>query len=75
MLGWIIIITPFLIIAGLIVTLALGVEALTRGYEKPRNIKLITRGWVLIGINLSVVTSIIILLVLFMGGYIPIRLM
>ena len=74
-LGWIIVITPFIIIGGLIVTLALGVDALTKGYTRPRKINLITRGWVLIGINLAVVTTIIVLLVMFTTGIIPIRLM
>ena len=58
---------PFVILIGLIATLVLGISNFAS-----KNIKV---GLVFIIINLAVVTTIIVLLVMFMTGIIPIRLM
>jgi hypothetical protein len=58
---------PLLIIVGQIVTLALGIGNLTNGSKK--------LGIVFLVIHLAVATTVIVLLVMFMTGLIPIRLM
>ena len=58
---------PLLIIIGQIVTLALGIGGLTTGNKK--------LGIAFLVIHLAVATTIIVLLVMFMTGLIPIRLM
>ena len=78
-LGWLLFAVPFMIIAGLIVTLAFGIDCLTKGLTKDKegNInkgKLIT-GIVLLAIHITVILSLIILVVLFANGLIPIALM
>ena len=75
LLGILIFIFPFIIIAGLIVTLSLGISGLATGYSKPRNSATIKRGWTFLIINIAITTTIIVLLLMFMSGLIPIRLM
>ena len=75
LLGILIFIFPFIIIAGLIVTLSLGISGLATGYSKPRNNAAIKRGWTFLIINIAITTTIIVLLLMFMSGLIPIRLM
>ena len=58
---------PLLIIVGQIVTLSLGIGNLTNGSNK--------LGIVFLVIHLAVATTVIVLLVMFMTGFIPIRLM
>ena len=58
---------PLLIIIGQIVTLVLGIGNLTNGSKK--------LGIVFLVIHLAVATTVIVLLVMFMTGLIPIRLM
>ena len=58
---------PLLIIVGQIVTLSLGIGNLTNGSKK--------LGIVFLVIHLAVATTVIVLLVMFMTGFIPIRLM
>lgn len=74
-----ILLTPVTIIAGLIATLAIGINNLVAGFSKNKQGKFnnskIAIGFVLLGINFTVIASIIILIVLFMNGYIPIALM
>ena len=68
--------SPLIIIGGLIATLTIGINNLMVGFAKG-NIKVskITIGFVLLGINFTILASIIILIVLFMNGFIPIALM
>ena len=75
LLGILIFIFPFIILAGLIVTLSLGISGLATGYSKPRNNAAIKRGWTFLIINIAITTTIIVLLLMFMSGLIPIRLM
>lgn len=75
LLGILIFIFPFIIIVGLIVTLSLGISGLVSGYSKPRNNAAIKRGWAFLIINIAITTTIIVLLLMFMSGLIPIRLM
>lgn len=75
LLGILIFIFPFIIIAGLVATLSVGISQLVDGYSKPRDNKKIKVGWILLIINFSVLTAIITLLILFMSGLIPIALM
>lgn len=75
MLGIMIFLIPLAILVGLIVTMALGISNVAQGFSKPRNKEKITSGFVLIGINLAITTTIIVLLVMFTTGIIPIRLM
>ena len=72
--------TPFIIISGLIFTLAFGLSCLVKGYSKDENgnrpyKKSIIVGWVMIGINIAIVATFVILFVLFATGLIPIALM
>lgn len=66
---------PFVIIIGLIVLLVFGVYNVIIGFRKPINKSKITSGFVCIGIHLAIVTTFIVLLVMFATGVIPIRLM
>ena len=68
-------ICPIFILAGLIFTLAFGISNLESGFAKPRNKTKILNGFICIGINALVITTIVVLLLLFMTGIIPIRLM
>ena len=61
--------SPLIIIGGLIATLTIGINNLMVGFAKG------TIGFVLLGINFTILASIIILIVLFMNGFIPIALM
>ena len=71
-----ILLSPLIIILVLIITAALGACDLVNGYtSKPRDLKLIKRGWILFITNWIVLTSIIVLLLMFMSGIITIRLM
>lgn len=72
--------SPFLVFAGLIFTLAAGICFVIKGFyrdkdgTRPFKKSLIT-GWVLIGINITIVSSIILLLALLATGIIPISFM
>ena len=78
-LGWLLALTPILIIIGLIVTITFGIDCLVKGFSKDkedkRNENKITTGFILIGINLTIFLSILTLLILFASGLIPIVLM
>lgn len=68
--------SPLIIIGGLIATLTIGINNLMVGFVKGNiNASKITIGFVLLGINFTILASIIILIVLFMNGFIPIALM
>ena len=71
---FLIFVLPFLILVGLVITLTLGISYIAFGFSKHLRDK-ITLGFVLIGINLAVLATVIVLLVMFMTGIIPIRLM
>lgn len=75
----VVLLTPVTIIAGLIATLAIGINNLVAGFSKDKQGKFnnskIAVGFVILGINFTVVAAIIILIVLFMNGFIPIALM
>lgn len=71
---FLIFVLPFLILVGLVITLTLGISYIVFGFKKHLRDK-ITLGFVMIGINLAVLTTVIVLLVMFMTGIIPIRLM
>ena len=77
--GWlifsIIFLGPIIVIAGLIATLVLGISNLAIGFRAPRNVQRIANGFILLGINLAIVTTFVVLLVMFATGIIPIRLM
>lgn len=74
--GILILLSPLVIILVLILTAALGVCYLVNGYNsKPRDLKIIKRGWILFIINWTILGSIIVLLLMFMSGIITIRLM
>lgn len=79
LLGWLILITPLLIIVGLILTVTYGIDCLVKGFSKDqdgqRNKSKIKTGFVLLGINATIFLSILTLIILFMNGLIPIRLM
>lgn len=66
--------SPLIVLVGLIITLAYGINYLTDGYGQHDRRK-ISIGWTLLIINSSVVTALIVLLLMFMNGWIPIRLM
>lgn len=66
--------SPLIVLIGLIITLAYGINYLTDGYGQHDRRK-ISIGWTLLIINSSVVTALIVLLLMFMNGWIPIRLM
>lgn len=71
---FLIFVLPFLILVGLVITLTLGISYIVFGFKKHLRDK-ITLGFVMIGINLAVLAAVIVLLVMFMTGIIPIRLM
>lgn len=67
---------PLTIIVGLIITLAYGVYYLSLGYNKEKpDLRKREIGWTCLIINTSIFTTIVILLALFMNGFIPIALM
>lgn len=70
---------PLLILAGIVVSLTLGVSNLVNGYTKnengKRNYQLVTSGWILLGLNITIVAAIFTLFMLFATGVIPIALM
>ena len=71
---FLIFVLPFLILIGLVITLTLGISYIAFGFSKHLRDK-ITLGFILIGINIAVLATVIVLLVMFMTGIIPIRLM
>lgn len=71
----VLIVVPVLFIIFFIVTLSLGASYLASGYSTPKNLVKIKRGWIILIINWTVLLSLIVLLVMFMNGLIPIRLM
>ena len=71
----IILLGPMAIVAGLIATLAFGIGNLIIGFGKVKNVTKITNGFILIGINLTIIAALIVLLVMFTTGVIPIRFM
>ncbi len=78
-LGWLIILTPFMVIAGLIVTLTVGASYLVKGLTKDesgkRNRGALITGIVMLSVNATIVLTIATLFVLFANGLIPIALM
>ena len=67
---------PIAILVGLAITLSYGIYYLALGYSKTHpDTKLRSIGWTCLIINISIVTTIVLLLVFFMSGLIPIRLM
>ena len=71
---------PFLIFSGLIFTLVCGILFLIRGYYKDKDGSRpfkgsIVTGWIMVGVNIAIITSLIILLALLATGIVPIRLM
>ena len=72
LLGWLILITPLLIIVGLILTVTYGIDCLVKGFSKDqdgqRNKSKIKTGFVLLGINATIFLSILTLIILFMNG-------
>ena len=70
---------PLLILAGIVVSLTLGASNLVNGYTKnengKRNYQLVTSGWILLGLNITIVAAIFTLFMLFATGCIPIALM
>ena len=75
LLVFIIFILQFIIIAGWIVTLSFWLSGLVIGYSNPRNNSAIKTGWTFLIINIASTSTIIVLLLMFMSGLIPIRLM
>lgn len=73
------IVSPLIIIAGLIVTVSLGITYLIKGYTRDKDGKInkrqITAGFVLLGINTLILAAIITLAIIFTSGLIPIALM
>ena len=66
--GALIMFVPFLVLVGLIVTLSIGIVDLINGYKRDENgrfnKKKIVSGWIFIGVNLAIVSSLIILFIL-----------
>lgn len=77
--GFLFVVLPFVVLIGLVITLAYGISNLITGYQRDKNghfdIVKIKVGWINIGVNLTVITAIFVLLMMFMTGIIPIRLM
>ena len=72
--------SPFLVFFGLLFTLAAGICFIIKGFYKDKDgsrpfKKSLITGWVLIGINITIVFSIILLLAFLATGIIPIRFM
>jgi len=71
--------SPLIILFGIIIGLCLGISRLTEGFSKKENgkrdPKKIVVGFVCLGIVLTIIATIIVLLVLFATGIIPIRFM
>ena len=67
---------PLIIILGLVLSLALGIYYLVLGYNKSKpDPKMRNIGWGLLIAHAVVVTAFIVLVIFFMSGLIPIRLM
>jgi len=76
---YLIFIGPIVILAGIILTLSFSISFLAEGFSKSDggsiNKKKITIGFVLLGVNFLIVSTIIVLIYLFTTGVIPISLM
>ena len=71
-----IVIMPLIILVGLILTLTYGIYYLVRGYQKGNvNKRKVSIGMTLLIINAAIILTVGVLLILFMSGIIPIRLM
>ena len=75
----IILAVPLMVLTALLFTLAFGIYNLGVGFKRDKdghfNASKITTGWICIGVNLTLVFAVITLLMMFMTGIIPIRLM
>ena len=71
-----IVIMPLIILVGLILTLTYGIYYLVRGYQKGNvDKRKVSIGMTLLIINASIILTVGVLLILFMSGIMPIRLM
>ena len=71
-----IVIMPLIILVGLIITLTYGIYYLVRGYQKGNvDKRKVSIGMTLLIINAAIILTVGVLLILFMSGIIPIRLM
>lgn len=71
-----IVIMPLMILVGLILTLTYGIYYLVRGYQKGNvDKRKVSIGMTLLIINAAIILTVGVLLILFMSGIIPIRLM
>ena len=71
-----IVIMPLIILVGLILTLTYGIYYLVRGYQKGNvDKRKVSIGMTLLIINAAIILTVGVLLILFMSGIIPIRLM
>ena len=72
-------VVPLMILVGIIVSLTLGISNLVNGYTRDengkRNYQLVKSGWILLGLNITIVAVIFTLFMLFATGVIPIALM
>ena len=79
MVGFLFLILPLLVLIGLAITLSYGIFSLIVGYHKDKegniDIARVKVGWINIGVNIAIITAILVLLLMFMTGIIPIRLM
>ena len=67
---------PLIILVGLILTLTYGIYYLVRGYQKGNvDKRKVSIGMTLLIINAAIILTVGVLLILFMSGIIPIRLM
>ena len=71
-----IVIMPLIILVGLILTLTYGIYYLVRGYQKGNvDKRKVSIGMTCLIINAAIILTVGVLLILFMSGIIPIRLM
>ena len=71
-----IVIMPLIILVGLILTLTYGIYYLVRGYQKGNvDKRKVSIGMTLLIINAAIILTVGVLLILFLSGIIPIRLM
>ena len=70
---------PFIILLVFIISLAIGISYLILGYQRNEEGRFdmvkIRIGWINIGINTTIIATLLTLLLMFMTGIIPIRLM
>jgi len=72
-----IVVLPLAVVIGLICTLACGIYYLVTGYKNKKEVdkKKVRLGMICLIINASIVLAIGVLIIIFMSGLIPIRLM